>query len=167
MLYLRKAYNLTEDDIRYAMAHSKSNAGAARFLRINLATYRKYASQYIDKETGLTLYELHKNKAGKDIPVIRRVSVQKHQRLLDLLEGRSKNYTSPSDLKDDLIREGFLDESCALCGFNERRITDYTVPLTLNFKDGDMSNCKYDNLELLCYNCYYLVAEGKRRIFVK
>ncbi len=39
---------------------------------------------------------------------------------------------------------------------NEQRVTDYRVPLLLNYKDGNRKNWKQDNLELLCYNCYFL-----------
>jgi hypothetical protein len=43
-----------------------------------------------------------------------------------------------------------------MCGFSERRVTDYKVPLLMNFKDGSKCNYLLDNLELLCYNCYFL-----------
>ncbi len=40
--------------------------------------------------------------------------------------------------------------------FAERRVLDYKVPLILNFKDGNKKNWTLDNLELLCYNHYFL-----------
>ena len=30
------------------------------------------------------------------------------------------------------------------------------MPLILNFKDGNKKNWKLENLEALCYNCYFL-----------
>ena len=76
---------------------------------------------------------------------------------MDILEGRVdiSNY-KPVELKDRLIHEGLLAEECNSCGFNERRVVDYKVPLILNFKDGNKKNWKLENLELLCYNCYFL-----------
>jgi hypothetical protein len=54
------------------------------------------------------------------------------------------------------IAEGYLKDECYMCGFNERRITDYKTPTLLHFKDNNKSNYLKDNLEVLCYNCYFL-----------
>ena len=51
-----------------------------------------------------------------------------------------------------------LKEQCYHCGFAERRVTDYKTPLLLNFKDGNRNNYLTDNLELLCYNDYFLLV---------
>ena len=58
----RPHMNLTESQIRYAMANTYSNRGAARFLNVSINTYLKYAEQYVDSETGLNLRDLHKQK---------------------------------------------------------------------------------------------------------
>ena len=57
-----------------------------------------------------------------------------------------------------MIGEGYLDDCCSNCSFNERRVLDYKVPLIMNFKDGNKKNYKLDNVELLCYNCYFLTV---------
>lgn len=57
--------DLTEEQIREAMAISNSNKEASEFLHVNYATYKKYASSYIDEETGMTLYELQHQKWKK------------------------------------------------------------------------------------------------------
>ncbi len=64
----RTALNVPESDIRYAMENTKSNAAAARFLKISFTSYKKYARMYTDRDTGKTLYELHKNQFGVGIP---------------------------------------------------------------------------------------------------
>jgi 5-methylcytosine-specific restriction endonuclease McrA len=115
---------------------------------------------YIDEETGLTLYELHKNQPGVDIPLIRKSNVNRQKKLLEILNGERETSMKPEAFQQLLIEEGIFEESCSLCGFDERRITDYTVPLKLAFKDGNTSNFKKDNLELLCYNCFYLTYEN-------
>ena len=43
-----------------------------------------------------------------------------------------------------------------MCSFAERRVTDYKVPLLINFKDGNKKNWSLDNLEMLCYNHFFL-----------
>ena len=62
----------------------------------------------------------------------------------------------PQEIKDRLIHESLVKEECYCCEFNERRVVDYKVPLILNFKDKNKKNWKLENLELLCYNCYFL-----------
>ena len=76
---------------------------------------------------------------------------------MDVIEGRVPidSYT-PEKLKNRLIQESYLEECCFKCQFNERRVADYKVPLILNFKDNNKKNWSLDNLELLCYNHYFL-----------
>jgi hypothetical protein len=55
----------------------------------------------------------------------------------------------------------FFDNKCCLCGWGE--INPYTlkIPLELNHKDGDYSNNKIENLEILCPNCHSLTVSYK------
>ena len=43
-----------------------------------------------------------------------------------------------------------------MCKFKERRVLDYKSPLLLHFKDNNSNNYSLDNIELLCYNHYFL-----------
>jgi len=151
----RPPMNISESEIRYAMDNTQSCAGAARFLKVSYEAYRKYAKLYIDEESGKTLFELHKNKAGKGITRANKPRMRGHYGLLDILEGKYPNY-SYTKLKVRLLKNAVMEESCDSCGFCERRVNDYTVPLLLDWIDGDRTNHKRDNLRLLCYNCYYL-----------
>jgi len=56
-----------------------------------------------------------------------------------------------------LLENGYLQEKCNNCGFDERRVTDFRVPLVLDFLDGDKKNHNYDNLRMLCFNCSFLI----------
>ena len=47
-------------------------------------------------------------------------------------------------------------EDCSVCSFHERRVSDYKIPLLLNFKDNNKNNYRKENIELLCYNHYFL-----------
>ena len=58
--------------------------------------------------------------------------------------------------KDRLIQEGYIEEKCSVCGFNEQRVNDYKTPLLVSFKDYNKRNWKLENIELLCYNHYFL-----------
>lgn len=143
---------LTEAEIKYAMAHTKSNTEAAKYLGISIGAWTRYAKLYFDPVTSKSLYEMHCNYKGN------RVSHGQGKYKTDIneiLEGKHPGY-DPRRLKTRLLREAIKDESCELCGFNERRIIDYQVPLILTWKDGDNRNHSIDNLQLICYNCYML-----------
>jgi len=132
------------------------NTAAARFLRVSFNHYRKYAKLYKDQESGKTLFELHKNQAGKGIPKFLG-NKGKEPPLIDILEGRIPHYHfSPDRIKQRILAEGLIEEKCNRCGFNERRVLDYRAPLLLHFKNKNKEDYRLDNLELLCYNCYYL-----------
>lgn len=159
----RQPLNLLESSIRYAMENTRSNNEAARFLNVSFPTYKKYALLYIDSESNKTLYELHKNQSGKGISKAN--SGANHGRKLeDILAGKHPDYPI-HNLKRRLIRSGMIEEKCECCGFEERRVTDYTIPLLLDHIDGNRKNHLRDNLRLLCFNCYYLQVgnfTGKR-----
>ena len=144
----------TEGQIRYAIKNTKSNREAARFLRVSVPTYRKYAIMYIDEATGKNLYDLHKNQSGKSIKK-RSNGRYRGTPLEEILEGKHPQY-GRSVLKKRILHENILPECCSNCGYEERRVSDYTVPLIMNYKDGNKTNHLLENLELLCFNCYYL-----------
>ena len=60
---------LTKEQIVAAMARTKSNFAAARYLHVSYPHYKKYAKTFTDSETGKTLFDMHLNQSGKGIPV--------------------------------------------------------------------------------------------------
>jgi hypothetical protein len=150
----KTALDIPESEIRYAMDNTKSNAEAARFLKVSFTTYKKYARMYTDRDSGKTLYELHKNQFGVGIPK----DVQKASKGIysidNILMGKHPNYPSWK-LRNRLLALGVFKEECASCGYDERRITDDTVPVLLDHIDGDETNHQLENLQILCLNCYY------------
>ena len=146
---------LLKSDIERAMAMTKSNRAAARYLHCSYIHYKKWAKNFTDNN-GTTLFDKHKNQSGKGISKFL-TNKGKEPALKDIIEGRVPidSYT-PEKLKNRLIQESYLQECCNKCQFQERRVADYKVPLILNFKDGNKKNWTLDNLELLCYNHYFL-----------
>lgn len=146
----------SKEDILRAMRHTRSNRAACRYLGCSYQHYKPIAKMYLDEASGLDLFELHKNQSGKGIPKHIKGS-DDTPALVEILEGRlDPSHFSPEKIKSRLIYESFLLEECAKCGFNERRVIDYKIPLLLNFKDKNKKNYNLVNLELLCYNCFYL-----------
>lgn len=153
-----KSKPLSKNQILAAMAKTKSNLACARYLHVSYQHYKKWAKLYKDEETGKTLFELQLNQCGKGIPKFIRGS-KKEPALLDIIEGRvAASHFQPAKIKYRLIEEGYLQEECAMCGFKERRVFDYKIPLLLNFKDKNPNNYHLDNVELLCYNHYFLMV---------
>lgn len=149
---------LKKEDIQRAMKMTRSNRAAARYLHVSFTHYKKYAKMYKDDESGSTLYELHKNQAGKGIPKFLS-NGGKEPPIMDLIEGRVPvEHFDPQKIKQRLIFEALIEEKCAYCGFSERRVLDTKVPLVLNHKDGNKKNWNLDNIEFLCYNHAFLYA---------
>ena len=46
--------------------------------------------------------------------------------------------------------------SCEICGWHETNPTTGKVPVQVHHKDGDCTNNKEDNLQVLCPNCHSL-----------
>jgi len=150
----RPAIIITKKQLLHAMKMTKSNMACARFLGVSYEHYKRYAKSYIDEETGKTLFDKHLNPMGKGI---RKHLGGKDPDLKSLMNGELfvKSYNL-NKYKDRLIQEGYIEEKCNSCGFNEQRVNDYKAPLLVHFKDKNKMNWKIENLELLCYNCYFL-----------
>jgi hypothetical protein len=148
---------LTKEQILAAMSQTRSNRAAARYLNVSYIHYKKWAKLYKNEED-VALFDSHKNQSGKGIPKFLR-GTGKEPALLDIIEGRvDVSSFSPDKIKYRLITEGYLLEECNSCGFKERRVMDYKMPLLLHFKDNNKKNYRKENIELLCYNCYFLTV---------
>jgi hypothetical protein len=148
---------LMEWEIKDAQKKARSAAEAARLLGVSYNTYKKWAKLY-----GVFEDLLNPNGYG-----IKRVNPKtgKMYHLDDVLNGMYPNYPLYK-LKRRLIQHGYLAEECSCCGFNEKRITDHKVPLILEFLDGNRQNYTFENLRLICFNCYYLTVgnlTGKKK----
>jgi hypothetical protein len=138
---------LLESDIHRAQMATKSAMEAARYLNVDYKTYKKYATMY-------GLHEQHINQAGRGLKRKRKSGAFG---LDEILAGKHPNYDM-TRLKERLIRAGYIEESCCLCGFEKKREIDNRAPLILHCKDGNNHNLKLENLELRCYNCTMLTT---------
>ncbi len=142
---------LSKEQIVAAQAKTKSNMAAARYLHVSYQHYKRYAKMY-------DLFDSHKNQSGKGIPKFLK-GPKKMPHMLEIIEGRiAASSFNPNKLKYALIEQGYLLEECAVCSFKERRVLDYKMPLLLHFKDNNSNNYSLDNVQLLCYNHYFLTV---------
>ena len=148
---------LTKEMILAAMNKTKSNRAAARYLNVSYQHYKKWAKLYESEEDEhKSLFDQHLNQAGVGIPKFLNGG-GKEPPLLDIIEGRvDASSFSPEKIKYRLVTDGYLEEKCNSCGFQERRVLDYKMPLLLHFKDNNKKNYRKENIQFLCYNCYYL-----------
>jgi hypothetical protein len=154
-----KAKIYSKEDLLRAMKVTKSIRAAARYLNCSYQHIKPYFKSYrLDDNdpNSPTLFEVHMNQVGKGIPKF----LKHHGKEPDLdkiLKGELYTESFSIDkFKRRLIQEAILAEECSCCGFKEQRVSDYRVPLLLNFKDYNKRNWKRENLEFLCYNCYFL-----------
>jgi len=150
-----KSRGLTLQQVKEAITNTKSCRQAARYLYVSEPTFKKYAKMYTD-ENGITLYDKHKNQFGVGISKGSHSATFGRYSLQDIFDGKASPHYPSFRLKERMIQNGVIEEKCAICGFEERRITDYKIPLVLDYIDGDETNKKRENLRLLCYNCYFL-----------
>jgi len=153
------AKHFTKSQIETAMRYTKSVRAAAKYLGCSYQHLRPFmqALRVDDSDPNSpTLFETHKNQSGKAIPKFlpNRRKEPNVKRIFH--EGIGWESFTSEKIKARGVAEGFLKDECGMCNFNERRVTDYKVPLLMNFKDGNKCNYLIDNVELLCYNCYFL-----------
>jgi len=150
-----KAKPLSKEQILAATKQTTSNRAAARYLHVSFTHYKKFAKTYLG-DNGKTLYEIHMNQAGRGIPKF--LSHKgKLPPLKDILSGKIPiEHFTPQKIRDRLLQEGYLISKCYSCGHNEQRVLDSKQPLLLDFKDNNKKNFELSNIQLLCYNCYFL-----------
>ena len=141
-----KQIAVTQKMIEDAQTVTKSNSAAARWLGIHYLTYRKYAKIY-------GLWERHLNPEGVGI----KKGYGKYRKPLDQLLSKEnrKVRLGLTYLKNRLIDEGWVQEECNSCGYNEVVLGKDRVLLRIDFIDGNRDNHRIDNLRLLCPNCYF------------
>jgi len=159
-----KGLQILESQIRYAMDNTSSNSEAAKWLHISFSTWKKYASMYIDEPTGKTLFTLHKETGFAKRLVLPQTRYRRKASapwafqptpIQEVFDNKHPKY-SLNRFKERLIKEGHIEERCSCCGFQERREHDYDMPLKMHWIDGNKANYALANIQLLCFNCYFL-----------
>lgn len=135
---------LLKSQILDAQSKCKSAAECARYLKVSYPTYKKWAKYH-------GVFENLLNQAGEGISK----NTQRHT--IEKYVNGEKDHQNPKKYIQQLIKYGYKKDCCERCGYDDKRI-DGKTPLLINFRDGDKYNSKLDNVEILCYNCYYIVV---------
>jgi hypothetical protein len=153
------AKTFSKAQIENAMRYTKSVRACAKYLGCSYQHLKPFMKALKVNEMdpdSPTLFDTHKNQNGKGIP--KHLPNRRREPNVKIIFTQGIGYESftPTKIKIRGIAEGYLRDECYMCGCNERRITDYKTPTLLHFKDNNKSNYLKDNLEVLCYNCYFL-----------
>ena len=137
---------ITKNMILTAQENTNSNMSASRWLEVSYNTYKKWAKYY-------GVFEQHLNQKGVGIKkgwATYKVPID------DIIEGKREPPArwSHKVFKSRLIEDGYFNDECSNCGYNEVNLGTENVCLAIDFKDGNHKNFKIDNLKLLCPNCY-------------
>ena len=137
---------ISKSKVVWAINETQSMRQASQLLGIAYNTFKKYAKLY---EVWAPL------ESAKGISQ-RGTTGFKPVELAEIFSGKHPSY-SDTKLLHRCFREGYLEECCGNCGYDEYRPADMTKPLQLDYLDDDSTNKEFSNLRLLCYNCYYLL----------
>ena len=133
---------ISKSKIVWSINETTSMKSASKLLGISYNTFKKYAKQYQVFQPSPPPGRYR--ESGKPVE------------LSDILSGKNPDYSSTKLLKR-LLREGYLEECCGNCGYDEYRSSDMSKPLMLDYLDDDQTNKELANLRVLCYNCYYIL----------
>jgi len=124
---------IEKSKIEDAIRKTSTMGGASRFLNLDWRTFKRIAKEY-------DIYNpKHANQySGKF-------------KLEDILNGKYPQYPT-SKISKRLVEEGLKEYKCEKCGiYNWNNLP---IALELNHKNGNNSDHRLENLELLCPNCH-------------
>jgi len=142
---------LLKFEIEEAQANSISANAAAKYLGVDINTYKKYAQFY-------GIYENLLNKKGIGTSKGFAKSQKHSTKLKDIFDNKHPKYPLQR-LRWRMVARGIVEDKCDLCGFGEERITDQKKPILLTFKDTPRDYTP-SNLISLCYNCCFLTKDA-------
>jgi len=159
---MAKSKPISKEECLRAMKQTRSIMAAARYLGCSYQHIKPIMKAYKDVETGVSLFDIHKNQCGKGIPKF----IQSPKKsgfgkpmpaIEEIINGKvDSNSFTPEKLKLKMVEGGFMAEECYWCGFDERREMDFKIPLLMFFKDGNKNNYQDGNPQLSCYNCHFM-----------
>lgn len=143
---------LLRSEIEEAIKVSPFCSDQARYLKVAIVTYRKYAKQH-----GLwNPQPYHKGSHRPWGPEKGKYPLSK------ILAGEFNDNPKMVEwvIRAKLLRAKTFPEECQHCGYKERHIISKRVPLLIDHMDGNDLNWKRENIRFLCYNCTVQVGRG-------
>lgn len=123
-----------------AIEMNPSMRQAAASIHVSYQTFKKYA----------VIYDIWAPMKLQDISKIKRTARKIHWDGSKLL-GMVRN----NELMRKMILEGWKEQRCDFCGYNNYRENDLLTPLMVTFDNLDENDHTPENVKFYCYNCYF------------
>ena len=107
----------------------------------------------------------HCLNCGKEIPYghkycnnVCKNEYEYKQYILRWKKGEENGLKGVDDISNNIVRylRDKYNNQCQLCGWHQENKYTHKIPLQVHHIDGDCTNNKEDNLQLLCPNCHSL-----------
>jgi hypothetical protein len=171
---------ITEQVIRYVITKTRNNKEASDYLNVHTLTWRKYASQVYDQETGLSVYRLHTAAYQKKTnwkkywleniaPNFRKEWEFKPVSLVDVFSNKV-TYKNPNTLLKRMVKEKVRPLACEVCGYDSRPVyvgekdmsaTAFWTNFNLKKLDLNEENNSLENLLIVCKCCEHNIFKNK------
>jgi hypothetical protein len=129
---------ISKEKILEASQNSGSMAKAASSLNIHFNTFKRLAILY-------KCYFPNQGLKGGNKITPSKINLQ------EILHGLHPHFQTYK-LKNRILKEGLMDNSCTICGIEDWN--DKPLKLELDHIDGVRTNHELSNLRLLCPNCH-------------
>ena len=150
--------NLTKVEIEKMASEYNSVTEVANSYGIEPHQFKRFleSNMYSEFETGLDYFNRINSKKGD-----MNITIFKNETLEDILNlTRKVELEERFSLMYTLFSKGYKEKCrCEHCKQEiPVRPIDYKVPMMIYFKDSDPSNTTLENIQIVCYNCYFLLA---------
>lgn len=165
----RKAIDIEEPAFQYACTLMDSMIEVADFLNISYPTCLKLSRKYFMLESDGTRIQcdeyMKKKRLEKQTSQIRSIRktaskkgwFRRARPILEVVQNPEIRSKYPEKLLlEKLQNDGYLGFHCEKCGFHRYRELDLSGPFRIHHRDFNESNWDLSNLELLCFNCYFI-----------
>ena len=142
--------NVDKEKFTEICHRSVTMAEACRQLNMHWNTFKRYANKF-------GCYKPNQSNKG-----IKLGPYKDHISTDDILAGKYPNYQTYK-LKLRLLREGYLEDKCYICGWSKKRENEEFSTCELHHIDGDSHNHSFDNLILICPNCHSLTVNYRSK----
>lgn len=144
-------------ELAYEHRHDKfcSRSCSASYNNMRREKKKKYCIN-CGKEIETT-HNIYKKYCCKDCEIQYKYKNIEQEKILRWLNGENFVYGGaqvPLFIRRYLTT--LYNYKCQLCGWGETNIYSNTIPLEVHHIDGDCTNNKFENLQLLCPNCHSL-----------
>lgn len=150
-----KKHERTKEEFEAAIKNANSIAGALRNLGLVARGGNYRIIKLASKKYGIDLSHFDGQGWNKGLKFKPKTS----EKTINLLTKDSK--CQSYKLKNRLLNEGFKDSICECCGNSEWM--GKPIPLELHHINGDNTDNRIENLQILCPNCHALTNNYRGR----